>query len=69
MAAESGGGTDNVLRYALAGYFDEVILTRAMLNSRFDELKSGRVKPVDGEEFYENLRYREDELPKKHSPQ
>jgi hypothetical protein len=27
------------------------------------------VKPIDGEEFFENLRRREDELLKKHSPQ
>jgi hypothetical protein len=39
-----------------------------MLNDRYDDLKSGRVKPVDGEEFFENLRRHEDELLKKNSP-
>jgi hypothetical protein len=34
--------------------------------SRYDELKSGKVQPVDGEAFFENLRKREyDELLKK----
>ena len=45
----------------MAGYFDELARTREMLNSRYDELKSGKVKPIDGEEFFENLRQREDE--------
>ncbi len=36
-----------------------------MLDSRYDDLKSGKVKPIDGEEFFENLRRREDELLKK----
>ena len=42
--------------------FDELAQTREMLNSRYDDLKSGRVKPIDGEEFFESLRRREDEL-------
>jgi hypothetical protein len=29
-----------------------------MLNSRYDDLKSGRVKPIDGEAFFESLRRR-----------
>jgi hypothetical protein len=69
LAAQSGRGADEVLQDALAGYFEEVAQTREMLNSRYDDLESGRVKPIDGEEFFENLRRREDELLKKHSPQ
>ena len=33
---------------ALAGYFDELASTRDMLESRYDDLKSGRVKLVTG---------------------
>jgi len=40
-----------------------------MVNSRYDDVKSGRVKPLDGEEFFESRRRCEDELHKKHSPQ
>jgi hypothetical protein len=50
LAAESGRGTDEVLQDALAGYFDELVETRDMLNSRYDDLKSGTVTPIDGEE-------------------
>ena len=53
----------------MAGYIPELAKTRDMLNSRYDDLKSGGVKSIDGEEFFENLRRREDELIKKHSPQ
>jgi hypothetical protein len=32
----------------MAGYFDEVLEIGETLNSRYDDLKSGRVKPIDG---------------------
>jgi hypothetical protein len=57
------------LQDALAGYLDELAQTRDMLNSSSDDLKSGTVKPIDGEEFFESLRRREDEFLKNHSPQ
>jgi hypothetical protein len=69
LAAQSGRGTDELVEDAMAGYVAELAQTRAMLNSRYDDLKSGRVKPLDGEEFFESLRRREDELLKKHSPE
>jgi hypothetical protein len=69
LATQSGRGADQLVQDAVLGYFDELAQTRDMLNSRYDDLKSGRVKPIDGEEFFEGLRRREDELLKKHSPQ
>jgi len=50
LATQSGRGPDEVLQDALAGYFDEVMQTREMLNSRYDDLKSGEVKPISGDE-------------------
>jgi hypothetical protein len=67
LAIESGRGTDEVLEDALAGYFDEVARTRKMLDSRYDDLKSGRVKPIDGEEFFEDLRRNDEMLTEEHS--
>ena len=55
LAAQSGRGADEVLQDALAGYFEEVTQTRDMLNSRYDDLKSGRVTPIDGEEAFARL--------------
>jgi hypothetical protein len=37
-------------RKADAGYFDEMKQTRQMLNSRYDDMKSGRVKAIPGDE-------------------
>jgi hypothetical protein len=51
----------------MAGYLQEVSEVRHMLDSRYDDIKSGRVKPVDGEAFFESLRQREDELLKNRS--
>ena len=62
LSARSGRGTDDLVEDAMAGYFEEVLQVREMLDSRYDGLKSGRVRPVDGEEFFEGLRRREDEL-------
>jgi len=53
---------DKLLADAMAGYVAEFAETREMLNSRYDDLKSGKVKPTDGEAFFESLRKREDEL-------
>ena len=68
LSTETGRPTDELVEDAVAGYFDELVKTREMLDSRYDDLKSGRVKPIDGEEFFESLRRREDELLKKNSP-
>ncbi len=56
LSALSGRGPDELLLDALAGYLDELAETRDMLNSRYDELKSGRVKPIDGEEAFARLK-------------
>ena len=33
----------------MAGYVEELSAPREMLNSRYDDLKSGRINPLDGE--------------------
>ena len=68
LAAATGRPADDLLQDAMVGYYDEVMQAREMLDSRYDDLKSGRVKPIDGEAFFESLRSREDELIEKHAP-
>jgi hypothetical protein len=46
----------------MAGYFDEMQHIRETLNGRYDEITSGRVKPVDGDQFFESLRRRKEDL-------
>ena len=70
LVAENGRGTAaELVQDVVEGYFDELAQTRQMLYSRYDDLKSGKVKPIAGEEFFEGLRRREDESLKKQSPQ
>jgi predicted DNA-binding protein len=50
LAAKSGRGTaDELVRDVVEGYFDELAQTHEMLGSRYDDLKSGRVKPIPGD--------------------
>lgn len=50
LAAESGCATDDLAEDAMAGYIDELLQTRDMLDSRYNNLKNGRVKAMPGEE-------------------
>ena len=62
LARDTGRPASELVEDAIAGYMDQVEEVRQMLDSRYDDLKSGRVTPVDGEAFFESLRLREDEL-------
>jgi hypothetical protein len=62
LVSETGRTPDKLLADAMAGYVSELAETREMLDSRYDDLKRGRVRPIDGEAFFESLRKREDEL-------
>lgn len=50
LSMRSGRGTDDLVEDAMAGYLDEVTQMRATLDSRYDDLKSGRVTPIPGDE-------------------
>ena len=68
LVSRSGRPADELVEDAMAGYLTEVAEVRNMLDSRYDEVKTGRVKPIDGESFFEGLRQREDELLKHRPP-
>jgi len=61
LATKSGRAPNDLIEDAMAGYLQELAQTREMLDSRYNDLKSGRVKPVDGEEAFANLRRRSEE--------
>ena len=65
--AETGRAADELVEDAMAGYFDELAQVRGMLDNRYDDLKSGKVRPIDGEVFFESLRQREEKLLKQRS--
>ena len=58
LALKSGRPPDDLVEDAMAAYLAEVAEVRNMLDGRYDDVKSGRVKPVDGEAFFEGLRQR-----------
>ncbi len=47
---------------ALSEHLGEIVEVREMLDGRYDDLESGRIKPIDGEALFDNLRQREDQL-------
>ena len=54
MASKSGRPTDELVEDAMVGYLAEVAEVHSILDSRYDEIKSGRVRPIDGEAFFES---------------
>lgn len=60
LAAETGQPPDQLVEDVVEGYIAELAHLNGALDRRYDEIKSGRVKPVDGEQFFEDLRREQD---------
>ena len=56
LAASSGRSPEDIVEDALAGYLEAVGSIRRAVDSRYDDLKNGRVKAIDGEEAFRQLR-------------
>jgi predicted transcriptional regulator len=56
LAAASGRAPDDLVEDAMAGYLAELAQVRKMLDGRCDDIKSGRVAPIAGEEAFDQLR-------------
>jgi hypothetical protein len=56
LSALSGRATDELVEDAMAGYFAEVQQIRETLHGRYDDLKSGKVKPIPGEKVEAHFR-------------
>jgi hypothetical protein len=61
LARECGRAATDLVQDAVAGYVDELAETRQMLNSRYDDIKSGKAKLLPGNEAFARLRARIDE--------
>ena len=61
LAAKTGRAPDELVEDAMAGYLAELAETRNMLDARYDDIKSGRVKPIDGEEAIARLRQKSED--------
>jgi predicted DNA-binding protein len=62
LASKSGRPANELVEDALAAYLSEVSELRARLDGRYEEVKRGSAKLIDGERFFEELRRRENEL-------
>jgi predicted DNA-binding protein len=56
LAQQTGRPAADLIEDAMAGYLKEIGEVRVMLDSRYDDLKSGRVDTVDGEAAFADLR-------------
>jgi hypothetical protein len=56
LVVETGRAPDQLIGDAMAAYIVELAGTREMLDSRYDDLKSGKVRPVPGVEVIARLR-------------
>jgi hypothetical protein len=56
VTTKTGRQIDDLVQEAVAGFVDELTAVRHMLDTRYDDVKSGRVEPVDGEEAFTRLR-------------
>jgi len=56
LAATTGRAPEELVEDAMTGYLAELTQVRNMLDGRYDEIKSGRVQPIDGEDAFARLR-------------
>jgi len=56
LVTETGRSPDKLVEDAMAGYVAELVETRKMLDSRYDDLKNGRVKPISRDEVTAHFR-------------
>jgi predicted transcriptional regulator len=56
LSAETGRAKEDLVQDAMAGYMAELSQVRDTLDARYDDIKSGRTKPLDGEDVFARLR-------------
>ncbi len=56
LAATTGRAPDDLVEDAMSGYLAELTEVRNMLDGRYDDIKSGRLSPIDGEDAFARLR-------------
>jgi len=56
LASATGRAPEDLVEDAMAGYLAELSEVRNLLGGRYDDVKSGRVAPIDGGEGFARLR-------------
>jgi predicted transcriptional regulator len=55
IARASGRAAADLVQDAVAGYVDELAVARQVLDSRYDDIKGGKVKMIPGDEAFARL--------------
>jgi len=55
LAAATGRAPDDLVEDAVTGYLAELSQVRDMLDTRYDDIKTNCVQPIDGEEVFRQL--------------
>jgi predicted transcriptional regulator len=58
IARDTGRRSDQLVENVVSDFVADLDLTRDMLDRRYDDLESGRVKPIPGDEVIARLRAR-----------
>jgi predicted DNA-binding protein len=58
LSLTTGRAPDDLVEDVLAGYLAELAEIHSTLDDRYDELKDGRVTPIDGDEAFKRIRTR-----------
>jgi predicted transcriptional regulator len=56
LASESGREPSELIEDAMAGFFDQIAEIRQTLDSRYDDMKSGKVEGIPGDEVEAHFR-------------
>ena len=56
LASDTGRSAEELIEDMMAGYFVELEQLRNTLDSRYDDIKSGKVKLIPGDEVIARLR-------------
>jgi predicted transcriptional regulator len=59
LAATTGRAPEEIVEDAMTGYLAEFAQVRDKLDRRYDEMKTGQVQPIDGEEVFRQLRQKQ----------
>ena len=61
LSAKTGRAPDELVEDAMAGYIAELAAVREILDRRYDDVKEGRAKLIDGEEAFDRIRRKSDD--------
>lgn len=65
LSASTGRAPEDLIEDAMRGYLVELAETRKMLDDRYDDIKTGRVKPLEGTQAFDRFRSKSEDRRRK----